>query len=66
MKKEIKNPNVANAVVKILEDRGIKYVFGIPGEENIPFVDAINRSKKIEFILVRHEQGASFMASVYG
>lgn len=45
--KEIKNPNVANAVVKILEDRGIKYVFGIPGEENIPFVDAINRSKKL-------------------
>jgi acetolactate synthase-1/2/3 large subunit len=40
-------------------------VFGIPGEENIHFVDALNGSS-IRFILVRHEQGAAFMADMYG
>lgn len=57
---------VAQQIVSVLEDRGIKYVFGIPGEENIRIVDAIHESKSIQFILVRHEQGASFMADVYG
>ncbi|KFI40011.1 acetolactate synthase [Bifidobacterium actinocoloniiforme DSM 22766] len=50
----------------MLEERGVKYVFGIPGEENIRLVDAIHESPSIQFILVRHEQGASFMAEVYG
>ncbi|WP_022796120.1 acetolactate synthase large subunit [Bavariicoccus seileri] len=58
--------SVAENIVKTLEERGIKYVFGIPGEENIRLVDAIHNSDKIRFILVRHEQGASFMAEVYG
>ncbi|UQS81804.1 acetolactate synthase large subunit [Bombilactobacillus folatiphilus] len=58
--------NIAQQIVQILEDRGVKYVFGIPGEENIRIVDAIHDSDKIQFILVRHEQGASFMADVYG
>lgn len=57
---------VAEQIVKVLEDRGVKYVFGIPGEENIHLVDEINKSDQIQFILVRHEQGASFMADVYG
>lgn len=56
----------AKQIVKVLENRNVKYVFGIPGEENIHLVDAINQSDKIQFILVRHEQGASFMAEVYG
>lgn len=58
--------NIAQQIVQVLEDRGVKYVFGIPGEENIRIVDAIHDSDKIQFILVRHEQGASFMADVYG
>ncbi len=58
--------DTATQVVKVLEERQVKYVFGIPGEENIHLIDEINRSKKIKFILVRHEQGASFMADVYG
>ncbi|WP_257611323.1 thiamine pyrophosphate-binding protein, partial [Oenococcus oeni] len=58
--------DTAHQIVKVLEDRDVKYVFGIPGEENIHLVDAINQSDKIKFILVRHEQGASFMAGVYG
>ncbi len=44
---------------------GVEYVFGIPGEENIRFVDALNDSG-IRYVLVRHEQAASFMAEIYG
>lgn len=57
---------VADLIVRCLEQEGVEYVFGIPGEENIKLVNAIHRSDKIKFILVRHEQGASFMASTYG
>ena len=57
---------VANLIVKCLENEGVKYVFGIPGEENIRLIDAINRSSIIRFILVHHEQSASFMAEMYG
>jgi acetolactate synthase-1/2/3 large subunit len=48
-----------------LEDEGVDHVFGIPGEENIHFIDALAGSS-IRFVLVRHEQGASFMADIYG
>ncbi|GAB2456020.1 acetolactate synthase large subunit [Jatrophihabitans fulvus] len=41
------------------------HVFGIPGEENIRFVEALSRST-IEYVLTRHEQGAAFMAETYG
>ncbi len=57
--------NAAQLLVRCLENEGVKYVFGIPGEENIHFIDAFNRSS-IRFILVRHEQGAAFMADIYG
>jgi acetolactate synthase-1/2/3 large subunit len=57
--------SIANLVVKCLESEGVKYVFGIPGEENIHFIDALN-SSSIRFILVHHEQSASFMADMYG
>jgi acetolactate synthase-1/2/3 large subunit len=57
--------NAAELLVRCLENEGVKYVFGIPGEENIHFVDALNGSS-IRFILVRHEQGAAFMADMYG
>ena len=55
----------ARLLVKALEAEGVEYVFGIPGEENIHFVDALNGSS-IRYILVRHEQGAAFMAEMYG
>ena len=58
-------PTVATLLVKCLENEGVKYVFGIPGEENIHLIDALNNSS-IRFILVRHEQAASFMADMYG
>jgi acetolactate synthase I/II/III large subunit len=52
-------------LVKCLECEGVKYVFGIPGEENLHVIDALLDSG-IQFITTRHEQGAAFMADVYG
>src|SRR5919112_2075008 len=62
---EEEKTTVARLIVKCLENEGVKYVFGIPGEENIHFIDALN-SSSIRFILVHHEQSASFMAEMYG
>ena len=57
--------NTAELLVKCLENEGVKVVFGIPGEENLAVMNALARSD-IRFITVRHEQGAAFMADVYG
>src|SRR6202022_2832062 len=57
--------DIAELMVRCLENEGVTHVFGIPGEENIRFVDALSRSS-IRYVLVRHEQAASFMAEVYG
>ena len=51
--------------VQCLEEEGVEYVFGVPGEENLDFLDSLSRSR-IQLILTRHEQGAGFMASTYG
>ena len=51
--------------VKALEAEGVKYIFGIPGEENLDFLDSL-RNSKIKLILTRHEQAAGFMAATYG
>ncbi|WP_114285783.1 acetolactate synthase large subunit [Candidatus Halocynthiibacter alkanivorans] len=51
--------------VQALENEGVEYVFGVPGEENLDFLDSLRRSS-IRFILTRHEQGAGFMAATYG
>ncbi|MCH8141243.1 MAG: acetolactate synthase large subunit [Proteobacteria bacterium] len=52
--------------VQCLEAEGIEYIFGIPGEENADFMMSLEESTKIRFVLTRHEQGASFMAEIYG
>ncbi len=52
--------------VKCLETEGIEYIFGIPGEENADLMMSLEASDSIKFILTRHEQGAAFMAEVYG
>ncbi|MBP5247738.1 MAG: acetolactate synthase large subunit [Fibrobacter sp.] len=57
--------NTAEILVKSLESEGVKYIFGIPGEETLELMEAIKKSS-IQFITVRHEQGAAFMADVYG
>ena len=55
----------AELFVRCLENEGVEYIFGIPGEENLDVMDALLGSS-IKFITVRHEQGAAFMADVYG
>lgn len=52
--------------VRCLEEEGIEYIFGVPGEENADFMISLEQSDKIRFILTRHEQGAAFMAEIYG
>lgn len=51
--------------VKALENEGVKYIFGVPGEENLDFLNSLKNSS-IKLILNRHEQGAGFMAATYG
>jgi len=51
--------------VRCLENEGVKYIFGIPGEENLDFVESL-RTSKIQLIVTRHEQAAGFMAATYG
>ncbi|VBA46599.1 acetolactate synthase large subunit [Mycobacterium attenuatum] len=55
----------AQLMVKCLENEGVSIVFGIPGEENIRFVQALAGSN-IRYVLTRHEQAAAFMAEMYG
>lgn len=57
--------NTAQLLVKCLENEGVEYVFGLPGEENLEVLEAL-RNSSIKFITTRHEQGAAFMADVYG
>lgn len=56
----------SDLLVKCLEEEGIEYIFGVPGEENADFMMSLEQSSKINFILTRHEQGAAFMAEIYG
>ena len=55
----------SDLLIKCLENEDVKFVFGIPGEETLDFMDSISKSS-IRFILTRHEQAAAFMADTYG
>jgi acetolactate synthase I/II/III large subunit len=57
--------NTAELLVRCLENEGVRYIFGLPGEENMDVLEALTHSS-IQFITTRHEQGAAFMADVYG
>jgi acetolactate synthase I/II/III large subunit len=57
--------NTAELLVQCLENEGVEYVFGLPGEENLHVLEALKASS-IQFITTRHEQGAAFMADMYG
>lgn len=60
-----KNKNTAEVLVECLEAEGVSHIFGVPGEENLAFLEAIRKSK-IKFITTRHEQAAAFMATTFG
>ena len=51
--------------VECLEAEGVKYVFGIPGEETLDLNESLERSS-VSFVPVRHEQGGAYMADMYG
>jgi acetolactate synthase-1/2/3 large subunit len=55
----------AELFIRCLENEGVEFIFGIPGEENLDVMDALLDSS-VRFITTRHEQGAAFMADVYG
>ena len=57
--------NTAEKLVECLVQEGVEVIFGIPGEENLEVIEALTKSP-IRFITTRHEQGAAFMADVYG
>lgn len=62
---ESNQQTTSELMVKCLESENVEYIFGIPGEENIEFMNVLKNSS-IKFITTRHEQGAAFMADVYG
>lgn len=57
---------VSDIFVKQLEEEGVEYVFGLPGEENLDLLESLRTSKSIKLIITRHEQAAAFMAATYG
>ncbi|MFG4693409.1 thiamine pyrophosphate-binding protein, partial [Acinetobacter baumannii] len=58
-------PKGSDLLVEALENEGVDRIFGIPGEENLDVVESL-RNSKIELVLTRHEQAASFMAATHG
>jgi len=55
----------SDLLVKCLENEGVEYIFGIPGEETLDLMESL-RTSKIKYIVTRHEQAAAFMADAYG
>ncbi|MEE8165014.1 MAG: thiamine pyrophosphate-binding protein, partial [Myxococcota bacterium] len=60
-----KTVKASDLMVQALENEGIEYIFGIPGEENLDLLESL-RGSKIKLILTRHEQAAGFMAATVG
>ncbi len=65
MSANYKNVKASDLMVRALENEGVEYIFGVPGEENLDFLESL-RESTIKLILTRHEQGAGFMAATYG
>lgn len=57
---------ISDLIVNCLETEGVEYVFGIVGQEVLDLAESLSKSQQIQFINVRHESGAAFMADVYG
>jgi len=58
--------NTSELLVKCLEKERVEYVFGVPGEENVLFLNALKESSSIRYINAVDERGAAFMAAAYG
>jgi acetolactate synthase I/II/III large subunit len=57
---------VSDCIICCLENEGVQYVFGMVGKETIDLAESLSKSTQVQFVNVRHEQGAAFMADVYG
>jgi len=57
---------VAQKIVEQLVALGVKHIYGIPGDSNLPLIEAIRQDGRIRFILTRHEETAAFMATAHG
>ncbi|MET4493809.1 thiamine pyrophosphate-dependent acetolactate synthase large subunit-like protein [Bradyrhizobium sp. LA7.1] len=55
----------SDLLVAALEHEGVDRIFGVPGDENLDFVESL-RTSKIQLVLTRHEQAAAFMAATHG
>src|SRR5688500_8586315 len=55
----------SDVFVECLEAEGVRYVFGIPGEETLDLNESLE-SSSVQFVPVRHEQGGGYMADAYG
>jgi acetolactate synthase-1/2/3 large subunit len=55
----------SDVFVKALENEGVEYIFGVPGEENLDLLNSLKDSN-IKLVITRHEQAAGFMAATYG
>ncbi|MFL5725285.1 MAG: acetolactate synthase large subunit [Chloroflexota bacterium] len=56
----------AHLLVDCLAAEGCEYVFSVPGEETMDVLDALSTHRQVRHVTTRHEQGAAFMADVYG
>lgn len=56
----------SDLLVRQLEEEGVEYIFGLPGEENLDMLESLRKSERIRLIITRHEQTAAFMAATYG
>ena len=65
MKSPVNPIKASDLLVRALENEGVEYIFGVPGEENLDFLESL-RTSKIQLVLTRHEQAAGFMAATYG
>ena len=55
----------SDLLIKCLEEEGVEFIYGVPGEENLDMLESM-RTSSIKLILTRHEQAAGFMAATYG
>ena len=65
MQKPTTGIKASDLFIRALENEGVEYIFGVPGEENLDFLESL-RTSNIKLVLTRHEQGAGFMAATYG
>jgi len=61
-----KGRTVSDVLIEQIAEWGVQYVFGVPGTSTLGVVDAVRKNSKVQYLQVRHEQTAAFMASAYG